>query len=143
MKHALIMMPAVFTLALGLQLPTDTAEARMCRNPRTGVLYECNPKPAKPRHFPILHPYMTSYYTTPKGKQMAISDIYLERTSKGWQPTYNTGRKRPPIFSDEDIARFNPIFFRDNLVRITARFVKSKRGWSIIYPRQPKTKPPS
>jgi hypothetical protein len=141
MKHALFMMPAVFALALGLQLPlTDTAEARKCRNPKTGVLYECNPKPAKARNFRILHPYMTSYYKTPKGKEMAISEIYLKRTPKGWQPTYNTGRRRPPTFSDEDIARFNPTFFNDDLVRITARFQKSKRGWSIIYPRQPKNK---
>lgn len=138
MKHALLMMPAVFTLALGFQLPlTDTAEARMCRNPRTGVLKPCNPKPYTPRA-KDLSAYNPTFRTTQTGRQTAEATIIFKRTEKGWKPIYPTG-KRTPTWRDDYLARFNPQINGDTATA-TIKFKQGKRGWAPIVPRQPRTK---
>jgi hypothetical protein len=141
MKHALLIMPAVSALALGLQLPlTDTAEARLCRNPRTGVLKPCNPKPPIPRA-KDLSAYNPSFHTTKTGRQTATATITFQRTENGWKPIYPTG-KRTPTWRDDYLARFNPQINGDT-AEATIKFRQGKRGWTPIVPRQPKTKPPS
>lgn len=140
MKHALFMMPAVFALALGLQLPlTDTASARMCRNPNTGVLRPCNPKPPIPRA-KDLSAYNPTFHTTKTGRQTATANIIFKRTENGWKPIYPTG-KRTPTWRDDYLARFNPTINGDTATA-TIKFRQGKRGWTPIVPRQPKTKTP-
>jgi hypothetical protein len=135
-------MLAVGTLALGLQLPLDTATARMCRNPHTGVLHECNPKPPIPRA-KDLSAYNPSFHTTKTGRQTATATITFKRTENGWKPIYPTG-KRTPTWRDDYLARFNPTINGDT-AEATIKFRQGKRGWTPIVPRQPKTKtlPPS
>jgi hypothetical protein len=137
MKHALLMMPAVFALALGLQLPlTDTAEARMCRNPNTGVLRPCNPKPPIPRAKDLSN-YNPTFRTTKTGKQGATATITFQRTENGWKPVNPTGR-RTPTWRDDYLARFNPQINGDTATA-TVKFKQGKRGWAPIVPRQPRT----
>jgi len=137
----LFMMPAVFTLALGLQLPlTDTAEARRCRNPNTGVLRPCNPKPSTPRA-KDLSAYNPTFRTTKTGRQTATATITFKRTENGWKPIHPTG-KRTPTWRDDYLARFNPQMNGDTATA-TIKFRQGKRGWAPIVPRQPKTNTPS
>jgi hypothetical protein len=139
----LLMMPAVFALALGLQLPlTDTADARMCRNPNTGVLKPCNPKPPTPRARD-LSAYNPYYYTTKKGTRMAVATITFKRTENGWKPIYPTGRWTP-TWRDDYLARFNPQISPDGkTATATIKFRYGKRGWTPIVPRTPRTDTPS
>jgi hypothetical protein len=137
MKHALLMMPAVFALALGFQLPlTDTATARMCFNPRTGTLKPCNPKPYTPRAKDLSN-YNPTFRTTKTGKQSATATITFQRTENGWKPIHKTG-KRTPTWRDDYLARFNPQINGDTATA-TIKFRQGKRGWTPIVPRQPRT----
>jgi len=134
------MMSAVFTLALGLQLPlTDTAEARMCRNPRTGILRPCNPKPYTPRA-KDLSAYNPIFRTTKTGRKTAEATLIFKRTENGWKPIYPTG-KHTPTWRDDYLRRFKPQISPDGQTAIaTIKFKYGKRGWAPIVPRQPKPK---
>jgi hypothetical protein len=135
-KHALFMMSAVFALALGLQLLlTDTATARMCRNPKKGVLYPCNPKPPIPRA-KDLSAYNPTFHTTKTGRQTVKATIIFKHTENGWKPIYPTG-KRTPTWRDDYLARFNPKINGDTAVA-TITFRQGKRGWAPIVPRRPR-----
>jgi hypothetical protein len=143
MKHALFMMPAVFALALGLQLPlTDTAEARMCRNPNTGALRPCNPKPYTPRA-KDLSAYNPTFKTTKTGRQTATATITFVREGDKWRPIHPTG-KRTPRWRDDYLRKFNPQISPDGqYATATIKFKQGKRGWAPIVPRQPRnTLPP-
>jgi hypothetical protein len=73
-------MKGLLALAVGslsLSLLVSTADARMCRNPRTGVLHECNPKPPIPRA-KDLSAYNPSFHTTKTGRQGATATIIFQ-----------------------------------------------------------------
>jgi|GEM_PF-5562425 len=96
------------------------------------LISEANAK--NPRHFKDLSAFHPTYYTTPKGIQMAKAEVILERTQNGWKPMAKTG-KRTPTFSNEYLARFHPSFIDENRALINATFKQTKKGWSIIRPR--------
>jgi hypothetical protein len=124
------MLSSVFTLGL-----IETADARMCRNPRTGKFFECIPKPSIPRA-KDLSAYNPTFKTTKTGRKTAITTMTFKRTENGWKPIYPTGR-RTPTWKDDYLARYNPTINGDTATA-TIKFRQSKRAWTPIVPRQPK-----
>jgi len=126
--------------SLSLSLLVSTAEARMCRNPKTGVLRECNPRPPIPR-VKDLSAYNPTFHTTKTGRQTATATLIFKRTENGWKPIHPTG-EHTPTWRDDYLARFKPTINGDTAIA-TIKFREGKRGWTPIVPRQPRTLPPS
>ncbi|MCI4453448.1 MAG: hypothetical protein JHC25_00700 [Thermodesulfobacterium sp.] len=115
-----IMLSSVFTLGV-----IDQADARMCRNPRTGALMHC-----------ITRPYMkdiSAFNPTIQGKT-AIATITLKQTENGWKPIYKTG-KITHTWSDDYIKQFNPTINGD-LATVKVKLKETKRGWLPVEPIQ-------
>jgi hypothetical protein len=119
------MLSSAFIGAFGV---IDQADARICRDIRTGKPIYC-----------ITRPYMhdiSAFNPTIQGnkRKTAIATIELKKTSRGWKPTSKTG-KWTRTWSDDYLARFNPTI-NGNRATVKVKLKQTKKGWIPVEPIQ-------
>ena len=128
LKRTFTFVSSVFTLfTLGAIGVIDQADARMCRDMRTGKPIYCMTRPYM-KDISAFNPIIQG-----NKRKTAIATITFMRTNNGWKPLMKTG-KITRTWKDDYIARFNPSFFSDTFnntkyATVRVKLKQTKRGW--------------